>query len=106
MPGEYLLILLAFFLSALYMEWRFRFRLLHSLKERVIVTLHFFILGVAWDTFAVWRHHWAFPGDGLIGIKIGILPLEEYLFFLIMPFFGLTIYKSYERIFHGNKMPR
>ncbi len=103
MPGEYLSILVILFLSTLYMEWRYKVRCYHSIKERIVLTLHFFVFGTLWDYFAVWRHHWAFPGGGLVGIYIGILPLEEYLFFLIMPFFILTVYKSYETIFHKKK---
>ena len=101
MSGEYLLILLLFLASALFMEWKYKFHLYHSQRERIIISLHFFIIGILWDYFAVWRQHWIFPGPGLIGIKIGPLPLEEYLFFIIMPFFVITIYKSYEKIFHG-----
>ncbi|MBI2674542.1 MAG: lycopene cyclase domain-containing protein [Candidatus Yanofskybacteria bacterium] len=103
MAGEYLLILLFLFASAFYVEWKYKIHLYHSFKERLVITLHFFVLGTAWDTFAVWRSHWSFPGEGLIGVKIWLLPLEEYLFFLIMPFFILTVYKAYEHIFHRGK---
>ena len=94
---EYLTILLFFFISALFLEWKFYIHLYHSKRERIIITFLFFIVGIVWDTFAVWRGHWNFPGNGLIGIQIGLLPIEEYLFFLIMPFWTLTIYKLLDR---------
>jgi len=68
-----------------------------NLRERVLVTLIFFVVGVLWDHFAIWRGHWIFPGKGLIGIRIGLMPLEEYLFIFIIPFWVLTVYKVVDK---------
>ena len=40
----------------------------------------------SWDVFAVWRGHWYFDPRGVSGIKIINLPLEEWLFFIVVPF--------------------
>lgn len=64
-----------------------------SKRERVIVVLIFFIIGVVWDSYAIWRGHWSFGDTGLTGITIGLMPLEEYLFILIVPFWIITTYK-------------
>lgn len=40
----------------------------------------------AWDVFAAWRGHWSFNPDGVGRIKIINLPLEEVLFFVVIPF--------------------
>lgn len=79
------------------MEWKYKVHLYRSQRERVLISLLFFVVGVCWDSFAVFQRHWIFPGDGLIGIKIGLLPIEEFLFFLIMPFWTLTVYKILDR---------
>ena len=94
---QYISILLIYLLIAVFIEWKFRIHLYHSIRERIFISLFFLILGVIWDTYAVANRHWIFPGDGLIGIKFGILPIEEYLFFIIMPFFALTVYKLLDR---------
>jgi lycopene cyclase domain-containing protein len=39
-----------------------------------------------WDIFAVFRQHWYFNPDGVWHFKIVNLPLEELLFFIIIPF--------------------
>lgn len=39
-----------------------------------------------WDVLATWRGHWHFDPQGIIGIKIINLPLEEWLFFIVIPF--------------------
>ena len=97
---SYLSILLIFLLLSVFFEWKFHIRLYHSFKERIVIVGLFFILGILWDFYAVSQGHWKFPGDGLLGIYFGILPLEEYLFFLIMPYFAVTFYKSLEKLFH------
>jgi lycopene cyclase domain-containing protein len=40
----------------------------------------------AWDVFATWRRHWYFNPQGILGIKIINLPVEEWLFFIVIPF--------------------
>jgi lycopene cyclase domain-containing protein len=94
---EYISILFVFLACAVFLDIYYKVHLYHSLRERIFITLLFFIIGVAWDSFAVYRHHWAFPGDGLTGIYFGNLPLEEYLFSLVVPFWVITIYKLLDR---------
>ena len=49
------------------------------------ILLILFIFG-AWDIFATWRGHWHFNPQGVGGIEIVNLPLEEVLFFVVIPF--------------------
>ncbi len=44
------------------------------------------ILFGAWDIFAVYRGHWFFNPDGVWSLKIINLPVEEMLFFIVIPF--------------------
>jgi len=90
---EYLIIILIFLASALFIEWKYHFHIYHTRKERLIVTGIIFVIGIAWDYFATWRGHWSFHGPGLIGIRIGWLPIEEFLFMLVIPFWAITVYK-------------
>jgi len=39
-----------------------------------------------WDVFAAWRGHWYFNPEGVSGINIINLPVEEWLFFIVVPF--------------------
>jgi len=52
---------------------------------------------MVWDYFATWRQHWVFPGNGLLGLRFFGLPIEEFLFFLIMPYFAFTLYKVFDK---------
>ena len=40
----------------------------------------------AWDIFATWRGHWQFNPAGVWPIRVINLPLEEILFFVVIPF--------------------
>jgi lycopene cyclase domain-containing protein len=90
---EYLLILIILLTITLILEKTNHIHLYRNRKERLEVIGLFFIVGVLWDTFAIWRGHWVFPPEKSLGIVIGLMPLEEYLFILIIPYFILTIYK-------------
>lgn len=92
----YLVTLLAFFVLAIWLELQFRVHLYQTRKERLLITLIFFVIGVAWDSISTILKIWIYPGNGLIGIWIGVLPLEEYLFSLIVPFWILTVYRVLE----------
>ncbi len=39
-----------------------------------------------WDIYAVYRNHWDFDPQGVLPIRIFTLPLEEILFFIVIPF--------------------
>jgi lycopene cyclase domain-containing protein len=95
---EYIAILVVLFSLGLYMEHRWKIHLYESRRERVLVVLIFFLIGVLWDTFAIWRGHWYFNEEKLIGVTIGLMPLEEYLFILIVPFWIITTYKVLTKI--------
>ncbi|MDD3345908.1 MAG: lycopene cyclase domain-containing protein [Candidatus Omnitrophica bacterium] len=52
----------------------------------------FFSIGIivivfgGWDMFAAWRGHWYFDRRGVCGVWLFNLPLEEWLFFVVVPF--------------------
>jgi lycopene cyclase domain-containing protein len=83
--------------SGLFLEVNYHIHLYHSRRERIIVSLIFLIIGSLWDSLGIIRGHWSFPGTGLIGIKVGVMPIEEYLFMLIIPFWILTVYKLMDK---------
>lgn len=94
---EYLLILTGLLLISIFLDWKYHIRLYDSRKERILIPIIFLVIGILWDSFAIWRGHWSFEGSGLVGIKIGLMPLEEYLFILIIPYFILTVYRALKK---------
>jgi lycopene cyclase domain-containing protein len=94
---EYFIILVVMLIAVIFAEWKFHLHLYHSIKERIIITLHIFLLGMIWDYYATYNQHWIFPGPGLVGIRIFNLPIEEFMFFLIVPYAVLTTYKYLDK---------
>lgn len=101
---EYLLILLILFIITLVLEQVYHVHLYHNRRERFEVVGLLFIVGVVWDTFAIWRGHWVFPTEQTIGWRLGLMPIEEYIFVLVIPYFVLTVYKVIDGQFrHSTK---
>jgi lycopene cyclase domain-containing protein len=90
---EYLIILMVFLLISLFLEKKYKLKLYDNREERIIISLTFLCMAILWDNFAIYRGHWSFNGTGLIGIRIGLMPIEEYLFAVIIPYFILTMHK-------------
>lgn len=52
------------------------------------IAIPFFIF-IVWDIVAAARGHWGFNTSYITGFKIYNLPIEEVLFFIVIPFCGL-----------------
>jgi lycopene cyclase domain-containing protein len=72
---------------------RYKLKLFESAKEGVLVVGSLFVIGSALDSFALLRGYWRYDQHFFVGIKFGVMPLEEYLFMLVIPFLTLTIYR-------------
>ena len=57
----------------------------------------------SWDMFAVWRGHWYFNPRGIYGFKIINLPVEEWLFFVIIPFCCIFTWEAIRFIMKKSK---
>ena len=53
------------------------------------------VIFVAWDLYAIAASHWSFAEDLVFGVVLpGGMPLEEALFFLIVPTAGLLAFEA------------
>lgn len=94
---EYSIILLFFLAVALYIQKQYKLRLFNNTIHLVVVSAMLFLVGVVWDHIAIGRGHWYFGEQYLLGPRIGLMPIEEYGFTLIMPYFVLVLYKWIEK---------
>lgn len=62
----------------------------------IILVGFFFIL---WDIYFAYHNVWGFNDDYLIGFKILKLPIEEWLFFLLIPYASNFIHYSLQYFF-------
>jgi len=83
--------ILIFLVTGLIILWKCNLKIFHSKKEAVIIIGLLFLVGVICDSIAVWRGYWVF--ENVFSFRLGFLPIEEYLFFLILPLWVIIIYK-------------
>jgi lycopene cyclase domain-containing protein len=90
---EYLAILTVIFTFAYLFKIWFKVRLFSSVKEALIFYTVVLFFGIIWDSFAIYRGHWTYPESGIAGIRVGLIPIEDYLFILVVSFAVLVVYK-------------
>jgi len=94
---EYLAILISVFLVSMSLKLKYKIQLFNSVKEGLVLAILLLVIGGLWDSYAILRGYWSFEEEFFIGIDIGIMPLEEYLFMLIIPFLVLVLYRIVTR---------
>ncbi|MCX6791731.1 MAG: lycopene cyclase domain-containing protein [Candidatus Gottesmanbacteria bacterium] len=98
---EYFLILLSVFIITLLLHHGFHLAIFRSFFRSPLHIFLFFgiilFVGIVWDQYAIWRGHWSFGRQYLLGPRLGYMPIEECGFGLVMPYFGLVVYKLLEK---------
>jgi lycopene beta-cyclase len=54
-----------------------------------------------WDLIAVYGRDWWYSGRYTLGLRLAGLPIEEWLFFLVVPICALLTYETLGRVSHG-----
>lgn len=70
------------FILSFYPPLKF-YRNIKALFKSIILVV---VIFGAWDMFATRRGHWSFDPAGVWSIRIINLPVEEVLFFVVIPF--------------------
>ncbi len=90
---EYLVTLLILFFVFLFLKYKFKIKIFNSHKQWLAAYAIMFAVGVALDTYAIARGWWSFGNQYLVGITIGLMPIEEYFVIIVMPFCIMVLYK-------------
>lgn len=61
-------------------------KIYHNIRALLISIGLILVIFGTWDIFATARGHWYFNEDGVWGLRVINLPLEEVLFFVVIPF--------------------
>lgn len=93
-----LIILICLAALAFILHVKFKDIVYHSQKERVFVSVIILVLMIGWEHYSVTHDLWLYPGPGLIGIFIWRLPIELYLFYIILPYFVFTVFDIVHRV--------
>ncbi|GAA1413480.1 lycopene cyclase domain-containing protein [Catellatospora coxensis] len=82
----YLAVLLGCLLCALWLEPVLRVGVLRQWRRLLLVAVPVVLVFGAWDLLAIAAGHWSFDHGQVLGVWLpGGMPLEELLFFLVVP---------------------
>ena len=104
---SYLTTLLFVILASFWLEFAFRLKVLRD-PIRLLKTLSLSTpLFVLWDAYAIANNHWMFNPELTTGIRgpLGI-PLEEFLFFIIIPIAAILTMEGVAEFLSNRKRPR
>jgi lycopene cyclase domain-containing protein len=91
----YLLILAACVLGTLPLEFALHVRVYAQWRRLAMTLLPIALLFCAWDAYSIRRGLWYYDGHFLLGVTLpGRLPLEELLFFLVIPLCAVLTYEA------------
>ncbi len=89
MKIEYLIVLAVSFAGPLVLSFSKKLDF-YKYPARLVMAIGIpFVLFVVWDMIVTARGHWFFSPNYTIGFKIYNLPVEEVLFFIVIPFCGI-----------------
>jgi len=94
---EYALIDLLVLVAAIFLHGRHKVRLFKSRKSLITFYGVMLSVGILWDHFALYRGHWSFGEEFLLGPRIGLMPIEEYAFMIIIIYFAMVVGRIIEK---------
>ncbi|HSK25502.1 MAG TPA: lycopene cyclase domain-containing protein [Jiangellales bacterium] len=81
----YLGVLVFVVLTTLPLELYLGVRVWRRFRRLLLSVLPVAAVFAVWDLYAIAQDHWDFHPEQTTGVVIGTLPLEEILFFLVVP---------------------
>lgn len=85
--------------GSFWLELVFKVRVLRRFRRLIKSLLPAAILFLGWDAYAIAHNHWHFDFHQMLGI-IGPfnIPLEEYLFFIIIPIASIMTLEGVRKV--------
>ena len=84
-PYAYLLVLLGCLVGTAPLEVFLGTRVYARWRRLLLTLLPVLVVFVTWDLLAIRAGHWDYDPTQTTGISLGSLPLEELLFFVVIP---------------------
>lgn len=103
MKAEYFIVLLIAFVIPFVKSFSKEIKFYEYPLRLVFAIIFPFIIFIVWDMFASARGHWSFNEKYISGFKIVNLPIEEILFFLIIPFCALFTWEVVKYFMRGSR---
>ena len=103
---QYLALMAACLVVTLPIEFVFRARVYRRPRRFLLALAPTIAVFVVWDLWAIARHHWRFNPRYVTGWELpGALPIEEVVFFVVIPICGLLTFEAVRRILDRSPSP-
>ena len=108
MSSQYLYLLINIFSIIIPLSWSFERRVYFiqywkAVLSAILITM---ILFIPWDIFFTHSGVWGFNDKYLIGVNLFGLPIEEYLFFVCIPYASLFTHEALKYYIPDNPLDR
>jgi lycopene cyclase domain-containing protein len=81
------------------LELVLRVRVYARWRRFLVAVLPEFVVFVAWVLYAIAQGHWHYDGDRTLGVRLpGGIPVEEVLFFLVVPLCAVLAFEAVRRV--------
>jgi lycopene cyclase domain-containing protein len=68
-------------------------------RRFLVAVLPEFVVFVGWVLYAIARHHWAYDAGRTLGVRLpGGIPVEEVLFFLVVPLCAVLALEAVRKV--------
>ena len=95
----YLAVLCGCLVGALWLEPVLRVGVLRRWRRLLLTVVPVVVVFGAWDLVAIAAHHWHYDPAQTTGVLLpGRLPLEELLFFLVVPVCAVLGYEAVRKV--------
>ena len=99
MQASYLLVLAGCVLATLPLEFYWRARVYRRPRRWLLALAPVVAVFALWDVWAIGRGHWRYDPRQVTGVELpGRLPLEELLFFVVVPTCALLTFEAVRRV--------
>ena len=95
----YLAVLAGCLVGALWLEPVLRVGVLRRWRRLLLTLVPVVVVFGSWDVAAIAAHHWRYDPAQTVGVLLpGRLPLEELLFFLVVPVCAVLGYEAVRKV--------
>ena len=81
------------------LELLLRVRVYARWRRLLLAVVPEFVVFVAWVLYAIDQGHWDYSADRTLGVRLpGGIPVEEVLFFLVVPLCAVLAFEAVRRV--------
>jgi len=96
---QYLLLMAGCLMITLPLEWVMGARVYRRVRALIFALLPVVIIFSIWDIAGILREHWSYNPRYVSGLQLGLgMPVEELVFFIVVPICGLLTYGAVGRV--------